>query len=159
MAGIARRAGVVRATLYAHFPTREALLDAVTDRALAEARSVIETAEPARGGAEAALERVTRAAWQALGRYHGLVAITTQTHSHDELRARHDPVLAALHPLIERGQADGSFRGDVPAAWLLSALLALVHAASGEVRAGRLSGADAESALVGSVLGAVRAGD
>src|SRR6185437_11446182 len=49
MAGIARRAGVVRATLYAHFPTREALLDAVTDRALAEARAVIETAEPARG--------------------------------------------------------------------------------------------------------------
>src|SRR6478609_2222562 len=33
MAEIARRAGVVRATIYAHFPTREALLDAVMENA------------------------------------------------------------------------------------------------------------------------------
>jgi AcrR family transcriptional regulator len=31
MAEIARRAGVVRATIYMHFPTRDSLLDAVMD--------------------------------------------------------------------------------------------------------------------------------
>ena len=34
MAEIARRAGVVRATIYAHFPTRESLLDAVMEHAV-----------------------------------------------------------------------------------------------------------------------------
>jgi len=32
---IARRAGVVRATIYVHFPTRESLLDAVMEHAVA----------------------------------------------------------------------------------------------------------------------------
>jgi TetR/AcrR family transcriptional regulator, mexCD-oprJ operon repressor len=49
MAEIARRAGVVRATIYVHFPTREALLEAVTERALAETVAVINNAEPDRG--------------------------------------------------------------------------------------------------------------
>src|SRR4029079_1877875 len=36
LAAITRRAGVVRATIYVHFPTREALIAAVTERAVAE---------------------------------------------------------------------------------------------------------------------------
>ena len=38
MAAIARRAGVVRATIYMHFPTREALLDAVMEHATGAGR-------------------------------------------------------------------------------------------------------------------------
>jgi DNA-binding transcriptional ArsR family regulator len=72
-----------------------------------------------------------------LGRYHALVAINTRL-PHGELHAKHHSVLAILEPLIERGQRDGSFRCDVPAAWHLSMILALVHAASAELRAGRL---------------------
>src|SRR6478672_13412305 len=58
MAQIARQAGVVRATIYVHFPTREALLEAVTHRAIAEVARVIDAAEPDQGAPAAALERV-----------------------------------------------------------------------------------------------------
>jgi AcrR family transcriptional regulator len=155
MADIARRAGVVRATLYAHYPTREALLDAVTDRALAEAADVVDAAEPERGDPLEALARVVAATWRTLGRYHALVEINTRRHAHHALHARHDAVLGRLEPLIERGQRAGAFRSDVPTAWHLSMLLALVHAASGELRAGHVSDDDAEKALVATILGAV----
>src|SRR4051812_15070722 len=143
MAEIARRAGVVRATIYVHFPTREALLEVVTHRAIAEVAEVIDAAEPHHGDPADALARVVGASWQRLGRFHALVAINTAEHGHDELRQRHSAVLATLQPLIERGQADGSFRADVPAAWHLSMLMALMHTASGELRAGRVSDRDA----------------
>jgi AcrR family transcriptional regulator len=157
MAEIARHAGVVRATIYVHFPTREALLEAVTHRAIAEVAQVIDAAEPHRGPPAEALARVVDASWRRLGRYHALVAINTQQHGHAELRQRHSSVLDALQPLIERGQADGTFRADVPVAWHLSMLMALIHAASGELGAGHVNDADAGSALVATILGAVTA--
>jgi AcrR family transcriptional regulator len=157
MAEIARRAGVVRATIYVHFPTREALLEAVTHRAIAEVAQVIEAAEPHRGDPADALARVVAASWQRLGRFHALVAINTQQHGHDELRQRHSTVLGTLEPLIERGRADGTFRADVPAAWHLSMLMALMHAASGELGAGRVSDQDAGPALIATILGAMSA--
>jgi len=155
MSEIARRAGLVRATIYVHFPTREALLEAVTERALAEVATVINAAEPERGQPADALARVVAATWRRLGPYHALIAINTGTQTHDELHHRHGSLLGTLLPLIERGQAAGEFRTDVPAAWHLAMLMALIHAGSAELQARRVPEADAEAALVATVLGAV----
>lgn len=154
MAEIARRADVVRATVYVHFPTREALIAAVTERAMSEVVDVIVGAQPERGAPADALRRVVTEAWRTLGRYHALVAINTRLPD-AELHQRHGAVLAALESLIERGQRAGSFRNDVPVSWHLSMLVALIHAASAELRAGRLPAEEVESALVASVLGAL----
>ena len=154
MAEIARQAGVVRATIYVHFPTRESLLEAVTERAISEVTRVIEAAEPQRGEAADALGRVVTAAWRALGRFHALVAVNTRL-PHDELHRRHRPLLSILEPLIERGQRDGTFRPDVSTTWHLSMLLALVHAASAQLRAGRMPADEIEAAVVATVLGAL----
>ena len=72
-----------------------------------------------------------------------------------EFHRLHVPVLTHLKPLIERGQADGAFRTDVPVAWHLAMQLAIVHAASGEMRAGRLPADDVEDAMIATALGAV----
>jgi hypothetical protein len=46
--------------------------------------------------------------------------------------------------LIERGRREGAFRTDVPAGWLVTSCLALIHAAAEEVRTGEL---DSNAAL------------
>ena len=154
MAEIARRAGVARATIYVHFPTREALIDAVTEKGVRDACEVIAAARPEQDEPLEALRRVVAAAWQVLSRFHALVAINARRPP-AELHRMHQPVLALLQPLIERGQADGVFRADVPAGWHLSTILALVHAASAQVRTGMLSVDAVEPALLGTVAGAV----
>jgi AcrR family transcriptional regulator len=154
MAAVARRAGLVRATLYAHFPTREELIRAVTDRAIGEASERIRAAGPGEGEPTEALARVLATAWRTLGRYHALVAINTRLDP-SRLRALHEPVLGELRPLFERGQASGAFNPGVPVEWLLTVVLELVHAASREVRTGRLPEQEAEGALLDSVAGAV----
>jgi TetR/AcrR family transcriptional regulator, mexCD-oprJ operon repressor len=154
MGEIARQAGVVRATIYVHFPTRDALIDAVTERAIGEVTRVVEAAEPARGDPADALRRVITAAWRGLGRFHALVAVNTRL-SQAELHRRHQPLLAMLEPLIARGQRDGTFRSEVSPMWHLSMILALVHAASAELRAGHVAPDEVEAAIVATVLGAL----
>jgi TetR/AcrR family transcriptional repressor of mexCD-oprJ operon len=155
MAEIARRAGVVRATIYVHFPTRESLIDAVTERAIAEVTQVMASADPEGDPAEA-LRRMLTVGWRELGRFHALVGLNIGR-PQAELHRLHRPVLALLRPVIERGQRAGAFRSDVPAPWHVSMLLALIHAASGELQAKQLPATLIESALVETALGALGA--
>ena len=92
MAEIARRAGVVRATIYAHFPTRESLLDAVMEHAIAQVAEAIREAEPERGEPKEALERVLLATWQQLSQFHSVLAININRLSTKELHRRHLPM-------------------------------------------------------------------
>ena len=155
MAEIARRAGVVRATVYMHFPTRESLLDAVMEDATTQVADAIREAEPARGEPREALERVLRATWQQLSQFHGVLGININRLSSTELRRRHLPMTTQIVPLLERGQAEGVFRSDVSATWLIAVVGAVVHLASTELQAGRLSQADVEQTMLTTVMSAL----
>jgi AcrR family transcriptional regulator len=155
MAEIARRAGVVRATIYVHFPTRESLLDAVMEHAVAEVAHAMIDAEPQRGDPKQALERVLRATWKELGRFHALLAINIGRLSVEELHRRHLPMTTQLWPLIERGQKKGVFRSDVSALWLVAVIRSIVHTASAELRSGRISEAEVEPVLLTTALAAI----
>jgi AcrR family transcriptional regulator len=156
MAGIARRAGVVRATVYVHFPTREALVAAVTERAIAESTQAIRAAAPDEGDPREALARILAASWRTLGRYHALVTLNTRL-GPEHMRALHEPVAGLIGPLLARGRTAGDFNRELTLDWMLTVVLELIHSASREVTAGRLAAADAERALIASVTGALAA--
>src|SRR6266699_2256059 len=155
MAAIARRAGVVRATIYMHFPTRESLLDAVMEEATGRVAEAIRQAEPDRGEPREALERVILATWRQLSEFHNILQINMRRLSAQELRRRHLPMTTQFIPLLERGQADGVFRSDVSATWLIAVVRAIVHAASTELQVGRLSEAEVEQTMLTTALAAV----
>ena len=155
MSEIARRAGVVRATIYVHFPTRTALLDAVMEHAVAQVVEAMRSAEPQCGEPVEALERVLRATWRQLAQFHGLLALNTARLSAEELHRRHLPMLDQLEPLIKRGQKRGVFRSDLPVAWHLAVIRAIVHTASHESQGGRIPESEGEAAMLTTAINAI----
>ena len=148
---VAARADVSRATLYHHFAGRDALMDALTERSVAEVQSALEAARPQDGPAGEALERALVATWEAVGRYRGLV-IVNQRLERSELRARLEPAIALLRSVIRRGQRSGEFDPELPADWLLGTVIDLIHAASRQVTAGAMDVPAAERALLRSAV-------
>jgi AcrR family transcriptional regulator len=147
---VAKAAGLTRQTVYAHFPSRDALLGAVTDRALAETLAAIDEAEIDRGPAGEALDRLVDASWQTLERYPLLMDLRAPLAAEEGL-ALHRPILERLERLVKRGQRAGEFELRLPPTWLLASFLALAHTAAEEVRAGRMSAEEAAIALKSSV--------
>jgi len=147
---IASRAGVSRATLYHHFASRDALLDALTDRSVRVSTAALMAARPAEGTPVEAMERLLLAAWEVIGRYRGLAIVNPQRLERGELRARLEPALAILRSLIRRGQHAGEFDPDLPSDWLMGTLIDLIHAASRQVTSGTMDAPTAERALLRS---------
>ncbi len=154
---IAARARVSRTTLYHHFPSREALLDALTDRSVNEVCVALQSARPTEGTAAEAMDRTLIAAWQVVGRYRGLVLLNPRRLGRDELRRRLQPALAPIRALIIRGQRSGEFDRELPADWLIGLLTDMIHAASAQLSAGTMDAASAERVLLRSASAALRA--
>ncbi len=147
ISAVAAEAGVSRPTVYAHFPDRQRLLEALVGRAVRRAMAAIESAEPDRGPAAAALERLLAASWEELSRHEDIARASAATLSPDAMRRAHDAARAMIGRLVERGRREGAFRRDVPADWLVTSSLALIHAAAETVRAGELDSQRAREVL------------
>jgi len=146
MDDIARAAGVGRQTIYAHFPSREALVRAVVQRATAEAAETFAAAEPEKAATPAeALSRLLEVGWEVSRRYPFLwyqPAVSTE-----EGAERHRAVLDRIEEFIRSGQEEGDFDARLTPRWLLSAMLALGRVAEDEVKARRMTIDDATDAL------------
>jgi AcrR family transcriptional regulator len=147
---VAARARVSRTTLYHHFPSREALLDALTDRSVSDVCAALDSARPTDGAAAEAMDRTLKSTWQVVGRYRGLVSINPRRLGRDELRRRLEPALEPVRSLIVRGQRSGAFDPELEPDWLLGLLTDIMHAASAQVSAGTMDATTAERALLRS---------
>jgi len=151
ISAVAVQAGVSRVTVYAHFPTWEALLEAAVERAVRRTMAALQSVHPDDGPPVEALDRMIAAAWQHLARYEAMAAAVAELLSPQAVTRTHEAAHHTVGALAERGRADGSFRTDLPAGWLVTASIALVHACSDGVRAGHIDERDAVRILTTSV--------
>ncbi|WP_213454830.1 TetR/AcrR family transcriptional regulator [Rhizomonospora bruguierae] len=156
MAEIARAAGVGRVTLYGHFPSREALVDAVVAHAIARAAEALDQVDIDTGPAPAALSRLATTSWRILDQHRQLMAAGQRHLGAARMREHHDRVMDRVRKLIGRGQADGDIRTDLPTDWLITAFYALLHAAAEDVNAGRLDPARTGDVLAATITAALR---
>lgn len=125
---IARRAGVGNATLYRHFPTRAALVDAVFRDQLT---GTADAGDRARAAADpwTGLNDYLRAVFDALAADRGTNDLmTTHVEGIDALDAVHAHNRQTIELLLERGRQAGAIRADVVTEDVLFALAALGRA-------------------------------
>jgi AcrR family transcriptional regulator len=125
---VARRAGVGIGTLYRHFPTREALFEAVYRR---EVQQLGELAEQLKSEADPvdALRRWLRSNVEFVATKKGmLAALALATHGSSELYAyTFDRLTKAVGALLDRAVAAGEVRADIGPEDLLRALVGMCY--------------------------------
>lgn len=147
---IALAAGVSRQTVYAHYASRDALLDAVVERAAADVVATIDDAGLDDLPPGVGLLRFLEIAWQTSARYPFLWYLPQV--SEDQDLNRHGPALDRMRELISRAQRCGDMDIDLSPAWLLTAALALGRSAETEVKEGRMTADEATEIMIKSMI-------
>jgi AcrR family transcriptional regulator len=114
MDDIARAAGVVRRTVYGHFPSREALIEGITDEAAREVAAALRRDGEDTGSPTEALAGSMAAMWAIGDRYRLLISLAQRSLTGSGIRDRLRPARERFARLLEEGARRGEFTGHLP---------------------------------------------
>ncbi|WP_027345723.1 TetR/AcrR family transcriptional regulator [Hamadaea tsunoensis] len=146
MEEIAAAAGVTRQTVYAHFPSRDALFTALIDAAGADTVAALDAAGLDTLPPAEALRRFLDISWN-LVRHNTVLLVAALARTPTGSEAAHRAGTDRLERIIRRGQGSGDFDAALPAEWLADAVVGLARTAAEQVAAGRLSSAAAATVI------------
>ncbi|WP_432119278.1 TetR/AcrR family transcriptional regulator [Streptomyces sp. bgisy032] len=149
---IARAAGVVRRTVYGHFPSRDALISTLVDEAV---QALSEADAAGREGVDDPAEAVARsvlAVWEIADRYRLLIALAQRTVTMQGIRERLAPVREVSVGLLQRGLDENVFVSPLPAPALAYVHEQMLFAVMEAVNDGLLTAQEAGRCAAVSVL-------
>ncbi len=149
MGDIASAAGVVRRTVYGHFPSRLDLVRTLTERAVAEMTAVLTEVNASAAEADAGWVEFVARVWPVTHRYRVLLALRRGEYS-EAIHGLLGPVDDLLADLVKRGQDSDVFAEHLPATILSQLAYSAVFAiADSSLSNGTLS---ARAATITSLL-------
>lgn len=149
MGEIATVAGVVRRTVYGHFPARADLVRTLAEQAAQEVAVVLAEVNTDDVAADVVWTRFVARLWPLAHRYRVLLALRRGEHG-DEIHALLESVDRILADLMRRGQEAGSFGRHLPAELLGRIAYTTVFAIADDRRTG--VALDAGAATITSLL-------
>jgi AcrR family transcriptional regulator len=130
MGDIASAAGVVRRTVYGHFPARLDLIRTLTQRAVAEMTAVLTDVTASGAEADAAWAGFIARLWPVAHRYRVLLALRRGEYG-PAIHSLLGPLDDLLADLVQRGQDSGVFARHLPAGILSQVAYGAVFAIAG----------------------------
>jgi TetR/AcrR family transcriptional repressor of mexCD-oprJ operon len=151
MQEIAAAAGVSRTTLHRLYPSREALIEALTLLAFHEINAAYAESHLEEGSVPEALQRLVAALFPVVHQFAFLIS-EAQAQQSEGIRASDRSLQESTEQLFRRGQSEGSIRADLPTAWLPYALSGYFLAAEEAVRQGDIAPREATRLVLESFL-------
>lgn len=127
MGEIASTAGVVRRTVYDHFPSRLDLVRTLTERAVTEMTAVLTEVNASDAEADTAWVEFIARLWPVAHRYRVLLALRRGEYG-ETIHGLLGPVDELLADLVKRGQDDDVFAHHLPPALLSQLAYGVVFA-------------------------------
>ncbi|MFG2353638.1 TetR/AcrR family transcriptional regulator [Streptomyces sp. NPDC048521] len=149
---IARAAGVVRRTVYGHFPSREALISTLVDEAVETLADADDRARDAVTDPAEAVARSVLAIWEIADRYRLLVALAQRTVTVQGIRERLAPLREDKVQLLQQGLDQGVFHSPLPAPALAYVHEQMLFAVMEAVNDGLLTAREAGRSATVAVL-------
>ncbi|MFJ1598736.1 TetR/AcrR family transcriptional regulator [Streptomyces sp. NPDC088261] len=122
---VARATGVVRRTVFGHFPGRPALLEAVAQEVSRVLGEAVEAAVSPDDPPERALARFVLGIWPVGDRYRMLIGLARRDLGVERVSEVLAPARERVTSILERGQAVGALPAHVPPRVLSTALEAM----------------------------------
>jgi TetR/AcrR family transcriptional regulator of autoinduction and epiphytic fitness len=128
MDDLAQAAGVVRRTVYAHFPNRDELLAGLADKCSADLLEALSRTDRDALDPDVALADFALTLWTAGDEYRLLISLAESNLGMAGIRELLLPVAAQSYALLERAHASGRFATHLPLPVLSAALQAMTLA-------------------------------
>ncbi|MCX4546800.1 TetR family transcriptional regulator [Streptomyces sp. NBC_01565] len=135
---LARASGVVRRTLFGHFPGRAALLEALAEEAAEALQAATAVGVKATEPAERALAHFSLLMWPVGDRYRMLLVLAQRDLGMQRVAEILEPARVKVTAILERGQREGIFHSHLPPAALSAGLEAMTVALLEQVNTGAL---------------------